>query len=186
MAQGGQRKCLCCEEFFFPQPRSAARQRYCSKPDCQRASKAASKAAWRALPHNVDYFKHPVHVQRVRAWRAAHPDWRRPGPPQRRGLQDSLPAQVPDLIEQTADRGALQEIPATAGLRDVWTPSSALLAGLIAHLFELRLQDDLDTTTRHLVQRGQDLIRGGGGDEDLQTRAATRAAAPSARAVQLG
>jgi hypothetical protein len=186
MAQSGQRKCLCCGEFFLPDHRSAARQRYCSAPDCRRASKAASQAAWLAKPENMDYFKGPLHVERVRTWRATHPGWRRPGPSAQRALQDSLPTQALDLVEQIADRGAPLEIPGAQALQDLLSPSTALLAGLIAHLFEVSLQDDMAATTRRLVQRGLDLIGGGGGDEGIQTRAAARAAAPGARAVQLG
>lgn len=186
MAQCGQRKCLCCGEFFFPDHRSAERQRYCSAPDCRRASKASSQAAWLAKTENQDYFKGALHVERVRAWRAAHPGYSRPRRPERRALQDSLPAQVPDSVEQIANRGAPREIPGEAALQDLLNPSTALLAGLIAHLFEVTLQDEMAATTRRLVQRGQDLIGGGGGDEGIQTRAAARAAAPGARAVQLG
>ena len=39
MAQSGQRKCLCCQLFFDVDRRIGERQRYCPKPDCQRASK---------------------------------------------------------------------------------------------------------------------------------------------------
>jgi|JI7StandDraft_1071085.scaffolds.fasta_scaffold91450_2 hypothetical protein len=186
MAQCGQRKCLCCGEFFFPDHRSVGRQRYCSAPDCRRASKATSQASWLAKTENQDYFKGAVHVERVRAWRAAHPGYSRPRPAQWRALQDPLPAQVPDSVEQIANRGAPPETPGEAALQDLLNPSTALLAGLIAHLFEVTLQDEMAATTRRLVQRGHDLIGGGGGDEGIQTRAAARAAAPGARAVQLG
>jgi len=161
MAQSGQRKCLCCREFFFPDCRNVGRQRYCSQPDCRRASKAASQAVWRAKPDNVDYFKGPVHVQRVRAWRAAHPGGGRGRARTLRALQDSLSTQVPEMVEQSANRGAPPEIPGTAALQDLLNPSKALLAGLIAQLCDVTLQDDMAETTRRLVQRGQDLIVGG-------------------------
>ena len=77
MAQSGQRKCLCCQLFFDVDRRIGERQRYCPKPDCQRASKAASQAAWLAKPHNQDYVRDPVHVARVQAWRAQHPGYSR-------------------------------------------------------------------------------------------------------------
>lgn len=188
MAQGGQRKCLCCADFFFATARSAGRQRYCAAAACRQASKASSQAAWLAKPQNVDYFKSPLHVQRMRAWRAANPGRAGKRSRPRPALQDPLSAQVPDLIEQMADRVVAPKMPAQPALQDSLHPSMALVAGLIAHLFELTLQDDLDSTTRRLVQRGQDLIGGGagsGGNEDQQTRAAARAAAPCAAAVQL-
>ena len=65
MAQCGQRKCLCCQEFFLPDYRNADRQRYCPAAACRRASKAASQAAWLARPDNADYFRGPVQVRRV-------------------------------------------------------------------------------------------------------------------------
>ena len=171
MAQHGQRKCLFCGDFFFPDHRSGTRQRYCGATDCRRASKSASQAAWLSKPQNVDYFKGPVHVERVRAWRAAHPGYTRQRPRTRCALQDSCSAQVPDLVEQIANRAAPPKIHGDRALQDLLNPTTALLAGLIAHLFELTLQDDMAATTRRLVQRGQDLIQGGG-DEDLQARAA--------------
>ena len=126
-------------------------------PACEQGCQPGRVAG---LPQNLDYFKGPLHVDRVRAWRAAHPGWRRPGPPERGVLQDSLIAQLPDAIEQILDRGVPPKSPAELALQDSLNPSTALLAGLIAHLFELTLQDDFDSTTRRLVQRGQDLMRG--------------------------
>ena len=72
------RKCLHCQAFFTPHPRSAGRQRYCAKPACRKASKAASQRRWLNKPANRGYFKDPTHVDRVRQWRKAHPGyWRR-------------------------------------------------------------------------------------------------------------
>ena len=155
MAKAGQHKCLNCEEFFDPDHRNKARQHYCSKAECRRASKAASQAAWLAKPQNSDYFRDPSHVARVKEWRAAHPGYRRKRPKASSALQDRLPVQAVDLIEETAIRG---EMPATVVLQDVFTPLSPIVVGLIAHLFELRLQDDIDQTTRRLVQLGSDIL----------------------------
>jgi hypothetical protein len=187
MAQSGQRKCLCCGQFFFPDRRNVKRQRYCSALACRRASKAASQAAWLAKPENRGYFSGPVHVQRVRRWRTEHPGWRQRRGQARRALQDRLHTQVPDAIEQSADRAAPCEIATGAVLQDLLHPSQALLAGLIAQLCDVTLQEDMAATTRRLVQRGQDLIAGGGDDGGgAQAAAAARAAAPGAAAVQLG
>lgn len=54
------RKCLCCSKFFFPDPRTAGRQRYCSKPDCRQSSKAASQRRWLSKDGNGDVFRGPV------------------------------------------------------------------------------------------------------------------------------
>ena len=168
MAQSGQRKCLCCGEFFDSDHRNRERQRFCAATACRRASKAASQAAWLAQPQNKDYFRDPIHVTRVQAWRAAHPRYSRSKPASAPALQDPLIVQVDDLIEESAIRG---EIPATSALQDVLNPLSAILAGLIAHLFDLTLQDDIAITTRRLIQLGHDVINRSR-DEDSQTSAA--------------
>jgi len=186
MARSGQRKCLCCGVFFFPDQRNVGRQRYCPAADCRCASKAASQAAWLAKPDNVGYFAGPIHVQRVQAWRAAHPGYSRGRRRMRSALQEPSITQVVDAIERTADRAVPPQGPGVAALQETSNPTQALLTGLIAHLFELTLQEDMADTARRLVQRGQELMQGGGGHEDSQARAAARAAAPGARAVQLG
>jgi len=132
MAKAGQRKCVSCGEFFISDHRNRNRQRFCSAVGCRRASKAASQARWVNDPDNVGYFKDPTHVARARAWREAHPGHPRGSPRKSSALQDLL------------------------------HPSSLALAGLIAHLFDVTLQDDLTATARLLVQLGQDFLGGGG------------------------
>jgi hypothetical protein len=78
MARGARRKCKCCLRLFRPDPRNRRHQRYCAARACRRASKAASQAFWCAKPENRDYFRGPVNVARVKAWRSRHPGyWRR-------------------------------------------------------------------------------------------------------------
>jgi hypothetical protein len=78
MAGGNRRKCKCCRTLFCPDPRNRHHQRYCSEAACRAASKAASQARWRAAPENQGYFRGPVNVARVQAWRSRHPGyWRR-------------------------------------------------------------------------------------------------------------
>ena len=140
MAKAGQRKCMSCGEFFLPDRRSGERQRYCCAAACGRASKAASQAAWLAKPPNHDYFSGPVHVARVQAWRAAHPGYSRGRVRPSRALQDLLPPQVIDSIEECADRVEPAEAPAVMALQDLLSAESPLLAGLVAHLFQPALQ----------------------------------------------
>ena len=185
MAKAGQRKCMSCVEFFIPDARNGDRQRYCCAADCRRASKAASQAAWLARPLNLDYFSGPVHVARVQAWRAAHPGYSHGRVRPSRALQDPLPAQVPDAIEECANRTQAPEAPAAGALQDLLTAESPLLTGLVAHLFQPALQEDMASTTRRLVQLGRDVINGRCGEGDQATTSA-RAAAPGPRAVQLG
>ena len=185
MAKAGQRKCMSCGEFFIPDHRSGERQRYCAAAACRRASKAASQAAWLAQPANSDYFRGPVHVARVQAWRTAHPGYSRGRARPPRALQDRLTTQVPDAVEECANSVEVPETPGVAALQDLWIAESPLLTGLIAHLFQPALQDDMASTTRRLVQLGRDVINGGRG-EASQAGSSARASSPGARAVQLG
>ena len=164
MAKAGQRKCMSCGEFFDADPRNRNRQLFCSAADCRRASKAASQARWVNKPDNVGYFIDPSHVARARAWREAHPGQTRGTPRKPSALQDLLIAQALDFKEENCKRTG-------SALQDLLNPSSPALAGLIAHLFGVTLQDDLMATARLLVQLGQDLL--GGGDHassDARTR----------------
>jgi len=156
MAQSGQRKCLNCAEFFIPDQRNQTRQHYCTQPECRQASKAASQAAWLAKPGNGNYFSDPVHVARVQAWRAAHPGYSRKRVKAPLALQDPLSLQPIDFIEETTHRC---EIPAVPTLQDIFTPASPILTGLIAHLFSVTLQDDIDEVTHRLIQLGNDINR---------------------------
>jgi hypothetical protein len=171
MAQSGQRKCLCCGEFFDVDHRNRNRQRYCSAALCRRASKTASQAAWLTQPKNVTYFSHPVHVARVQAWRGAHPGYSRPKPGTTKPLQDPLIVQVVDLFKETPIRAEMPAPPVISALQDLLNAPSPVLAGLIAHLFEVTLQDDIASTTRRLIQLGHDVINRSR-NEDRQTCAA--------------
>jgi hypothetical protein len=179
MAQAGQRKCLCCDQYFYPDHRNRERQRFCSSTACRRASKAASQATWLAQPQNCGYFGDPVHVARVQAWRVAHPGYGSGKRRRRAALQDPLIMQVPDTIEECAIRGEIAVPPSPTPLQDLLSTPSPVLAGLIAHLFEVTLQDDIAATTRRLVQLGHDVINRSH-HEARQTSTAARAGAPSA------
>ena len=171
MAQSGQRKCLCCGGFFDVDHRNRDRQRYCSAAPCRRASKAASQSAWLTQPKNAAYFSDPVHVQRVQVWRAAHPGYSRAKTGKATALQDSLITQVVVFVKETPIRAQTPAPPVISALQDLLNAPSPVLAGLIAHLFEVTLQDDIASTTRRLVQLGHDVINRSR-DEDRQTCAA--------------
>ena len=179
MAQAGQRKCLCCANFFDLDHRNRERQRFCSATQCRRASKAASQAAWLVKPQNNDYFRDPVHVARVQVWRVAHPGYSRGKPRRPRTLQDPLITQVAEQVEECPIRSEIAAAPGLTALQDLLTAPTPVLAGLIAHLFAFTLQDDISAATRRLVQLGHDVINGSR-DEDSQESTAARAAAPSA------
>lgn len=185
MGKAGQRKCMSCGVFFIPDHRNGERQRYCGAAECRCASKAASQAAWLAQPPNHDYFSGSVHVARVQAWRAAHPGYSRGKSRSSPALQDPLMTQVPAAVDESANRAEVPKAPAGLALQDLLNAESPLLAGLIVHLFQPALQDDMASTTRRLVQLGRDLFNGGCG-EGNQAGSLARATPPGARAVQLG
>lgn len=171
MAQSGQRKCLCCGRLFYPDRRNRERQRYCADTECRRASKAASQAAWLAQLRNCGYFRDPVHIARVQAWRAANPGYGRGRSRRAAALQDPLVAQVPEAIEESSIRTEIAAAPGAVALQDLLEATSPVLVGLIAHLFEVTLQEDIAATTRRLVQLGHDVIHRSP-HEDSQTTAA--------------
>jgi hypothetical protein len=155
-------KCLSCHEVLVADVRNRGRQKYCSKPGCRRAAKAARQARWLQKPQNQDYFCGPEHVQRVREWRALHPGyWRSHRRARRIALQDALTTQPTDH----------SEVLASFALQDALQQQGPVLLGLISRLTESTLQDALVNTTRGLLQLGQDILSGAT-DGDQQTRAA--------------
>lgn len=183
MAQAGQRKCLSCWGYFFPDPRVGKRQIYCAADACQRESKAHSQARWRSQPQNLDYFCGPVNCARVRAWRAEHPGYSRGGSAGR-ALQDECVTQAVETEQETTIRTLPPPVPPRAPLQDSINTPSPILAGLIAHLFNLTLQDEMATTTRRLVQLGTDVL-GGVHHGEIDGGSAAAASAARAAAVQL-
>lgn len=151
MAGGNHRKCKCCLAFFRPDPRNRHRQRYCSTAACRAASKAASQARWLAAPENQGYFRGPVNVARVQAWRSRHPGYgrraRRVGTP----LQDLSMAQPVDSLSGTATA-------AGSPLQEVLIAQPAVLIGLIAHIVGTPLQDDIARAAGRLLRLGQDIL----------------------------
>jgi len=181
------RKCKCrhCKEFFRPDPRNAGRQKFCSKPECRKGSKANSQRLWRAKPENRNYFQGPDHVRRSQEWRKAHPGyWRRKGPDDEKALQDPLnekPTQKRDVPDHYA---------ATA-LQDSLSAQHLVLLGLIANLTGNALQDDMALTLRRLRQLGDDILNppaqsqgGQHGNQPPPTMPPTTAT--HAKTVQLG
>ena len=151
MGRGDRRKCKCCLKLFRPDPRNRRHQCYCSAPDCRAASKTASQARWRAKPENQSYFRGPVNVARVQAWRSRHPGYWRKGRRAGIALQDVSTAQPIGPPIETAN---LVRSP----LQDVLLAQPAVLIGLIAHLVGTPLQDDIVRATGRLLRLGQDIL----------------------------
>jgi hypothetical protein len=145
-------KCLHCNEERRSDPRKGGRQRYCSKPECQRASKAASQRRWLSRPENRDYFRGAENCERVRLWRLEHPGYR--------GNKKSAPKSVlQEMItsQPVENVRVASSVPPTA-LQDVCLSQPALLVGLVSVLTGYALQDDLATCIRLFMARGQDIL----------------------------
>ena len=65
MANKNEGRCLSCGEIFTADVRNRGRQRYCGKPGCRRASKAASQRRWLSEPQNHHYFRDAENAARV-------------------------------------------------------------------------------------------------------------------------
>lgn len=152
MSQQRRRKCRHCGESFRRDPRNLRHQRFCSKPLCRRASKAESQRRWLAKPDNRDYFRGPENVERVRAWRTAHPRyWRRSAPNTRPALQEHSLTQATDIDDESA---SLMNTP----LQELCRPQPLVLIGLIAQLTGAALQEDIVSASRRLQHLANDIL----------------------------
>ena len=151
MGCGERRKCKCCRKLFRPDRRNRHHQYYCSAPTCRAASKAASQARWLARPENRSYFRGPVHVARVQAWRSRHPAYWRRGRDVDPALQDVSTAQP------IGSAGKTDNI-AVSPLQELLSAQPAVLIGLIAHLAGTPIQDDIVRTADRLLRLGNDIL----------------------------
>jgi hypothetical protein len=145
-------KCKHCKRLFLLDPRNANRQKYCSKPECRKASKASSQKRWFQKPENQDYFRGSDNVERVQRWRKAHPGyWRRKQENKSTALQDPLNQQ---LTENTDNRDDFM----FHALQDSLILQPAVLIGLIAQLTGYALQEDIAMATHRMQQLGNDIL----------------------------
>ena len=150
------RKCRCCKDFLTADYRNAYHQLYCSKPECRRASKAASQRRWLAKPANRDYFRGRENMQRVQEWRRAHPGyWKKKSGP----LPQTQPpeAQAVDLDRHLVTQ-PVQSSQSSGTLQDVCITKDPAFIGLISMLTASTLQEDIASTTRKLEARGRDIL----------------------------
>jgi hypothetical protein len=146
-------KCLQCNEEFVADRRNQWHQRYCRKPGCRHASKADSQRRWTHKPGNENYFSGAENTERVRVWRLANPGYRR----RKRSapesvLQDVLKPQVAanEIVTPPQPRSVLQEI---------CFMQPAMLVGLISIMTGHGQQEDIATSARLFVTRGEDILR---------------------------
>jgi len=146
-------KCLHCNEEHHCDARNRGRQRYCPKPDCRRASKAASQRQWVARAENRNYFRGIENCERVRQWRLANPGyWRNKRPAPESTLQDSL-------TPQSTENQSLAPPDISLALQDLCLSQPALLVGLISVVTGHALQEDIAASTHFFVNRGRDILR---------------------------
>lgn len=180
------RLCLCCEEAFEADLRNVRHQKFCSALACRKASKAASQRLWIAKPENQNYHRGPDAVIRVRDWQSDHPEYRERQKAKRAAaLQDHCNVQVLELKQELAIAPNPGEISAPA-LQDFMNTQPLVFVGLIAHFFNITLQDDIANTARCLQKLGEDIANGRAPDEFVKTGDLFRTHAAGAGAVQLG
>ena len=153
MANKNEGRCLSCGEIFTADVRNRGRQRYCGKPGCRRASKAASQRRWLSEPQNRHYFRDAENAARVRRWQQAHPGyWRNITRSRRSTLQETSPSKALILRGNGVDDPPL--------LKEVLSAPGPLFIGLIATLAGSALQEDIVGASRRLVQLGHNILSG--------------------------
>jgi len=180
------RRCLSCEAPFDADRRNAYHQKYCSAPACQKVSKTASQRAWSTKQENLAYHCGAGAVARVQAWQAQHPQYRARQKAQRAAaLQDLCDAQVPETKQEIEIASNPVEIAGPA-LQDFIHTQPLVFIGLIAHFFNITLQDQMELTTNRLQQLGEDIVNGRGPDGYAKAGGLSGTVASRAGAVQLG
>ena len=147
MPKPRKRKCLHCREFFCPDHRNIGKQKYCSRPGCRKASKAASQRKWLAKEENTDYFTGPENTKRVQQWRKQNPGYGK----RQKTLQDDS---NPETAKEQGDGTQLLD----TALQDLFASHQAVFVGLLAQLTGSSLQDDIVMTGHRLRQLGQDIL----------------------------
>jgi hypothetical protein len=128
---------------------------------------------------NKNYFCGTENVQRVQAWRNTHPGyWRSKGGLTDCALQDHSLVQVFESNEQS-------EVLVNTALQDLLTQPSLVLIGLIAHLSDSPLQDDIADMGRRLITLGGDILNTPGGHYVNQACFMPGKDPPDSHAVQL-
>jgi hypothetical protein len=185
-ARHNQRKCRCCKVFFIPDRHNPKRQFYCAKPDCRRASKAASQRRWLQKPANRNYFRDAQNVRRVQEWRKANPDYAKRAGSRFRQAQ---PAENKPLNPGTTSCNATERnLPA---LQDFVLTDHPAFVGLISMVTGRTLQEDIAAVGRNLLLHGENILGLHSPEKipsshDPKTIASSRAPSAGAAQFQLG
>jgi hypothetical protein len=144
-------ECLHCKELFLPNARNWWHQKFCTKPGCRKASKTESQRRWLSKPQNQDYFRNSINVDHVRQWRKEHPGyWKRPA---------KAPVALQEiLMTQVSDKEPVAKTTSLPPLQDFVASQDPLLLGLIAHLIDSPLQENVEQATLRLLQKGRNIL----------------------------
>ena len=183
-AKLSRRKCRNCNKFFRPDYRNNYHQHYCSAAVCQQASKRASQRRWLHKTANHDCFRGPTEVQRVQRWRKDHPGYWKTARPV--SQQTQVAEGKPVNHEQRS-----RNVPGSdlSTLQDLWLIQHPAFVGLISMVTGSTLQEDIETTARQVLLRGQAIqglkIQGSAAPNEKKTDS-TRSSAPGSSGLQLG
>jgi hypothetical protein len=147
------RKCRCCRSFFRPDYRNGHHQHYCPAGACRQASKVASQRRWRQTKFGRGYFRGEEEVRRVREWRRAHPGyWKKQKSRSGKGQVPGSTLVNPEQTSRNVPRSDLRT------LQDFCLTQDPAFVGLISMVTGSTLQEDIATTARHLLLRGQNIL----------------------------
>ena len=143
------RNCTHCGTSFAVNPRLGKRHRYCSKPECVKASRRASVKRWLKRNGGPGYFLGQHAKDRVRDWRRDHPRyWRRAERTKiRAGGRMVVTKQLAAALRYVA-------------LQNTIDPHLALGIGIISQLTGGALQNSIAAEIRRLMLRGYAILRG--------------------------
>jgi len=172
--------------LFVPNGRNWWHQKYCTKPQCRKASKAQSQRRWLTKTENRDVFRGSANVERVRQWRAINPGyWKRPAK-----ATGTLQELVPP---QGAENKEVVETTSPPPLQDFVASQDPLVLGLISHLVDSPLQEVVEQAALRLLQKGRSILDmrfrmkpKGNTYADKETGSVRGTATQSSGSVQLG
>ena len=144
-------KCQNCNELSCADARNRRHQRFCSKPECRRASKAASQQRWTVRPENPNYFKGPENCERSKQWRKDHPGYQR-----NKSSAPEVALQEISIVQSVDNKPTMAQDTVTA-LQDLYMSQPAVVIGFVSVLTGCVLQDDLMACARSFMRRGLSL-----------------------------
>ncbi len=148
MAKLRKKRCSFCTKRFWPHPRVGARQRACSKPECQKKRRAETQEAWRAK--NLDYWKARRLQQRSAEAKAAKAAARQAAERVHRGrplVGDSSAVRSPPVARLSRDLGALPWAFAHAELGVATTDFLVLVLKLVLRYVQDQIEAQVSDST---------------------------------------